>query len=268
MGLNLYGLTQPIRYPGLFETDKDLLRFSSEKNYTFDETMETLDRFEPAETSIDTTRELNTIVNNAMTHVYWTRVDPGTYRQLVPAWENYFLYAIGKFTSLPQFNRYHFSDYRRTLERGIGLCGDASIVLSSLLDKYDIENNILAYPEGHVIVEQFNEDGQSRLFDPDFGVELGVTRDELPNRLDEVEQAYLAAGYDKERDIDLLLSIYQGDLHPYDDTKHFMTLRYYFERISYVMKWLLPIMLAALAYLIYRLQTRMAKARMAKTVVG
>lgn len=260
MGLNLYGLTQPIRYPGLFETQKELLRFPVEGNYSFSETMGALDSFKPAENGVDTTRDLNKLVNNALTHVHWTKVDAQTYRQLVPAWENYFLYLIGKFSPLPQFNRYHFSDYRRTLERGIGQCGDASIVLSSLLDSYDIESNIIAYPQGHVIVEQIDESGRSLLFDPDFGVELGVSLDELPDKLDVVENAYLAAGYDQQRDIDLLLDVFQTEVHIYDDTKHFMTMRYYFERISYVLKWVLPTFLLAIALLLGRRQTRLATA--------
>ena len=247
MGLNLYGLTQPLRYPGLFETESELLRFPTEGNYTFEQTMQALDEFEPASSQIDTARELNELVNNAITHVQWTQVDPGTYRQLVPAWENFFLYAIGKFTSLPQFKRYHFTDYRRSLERGIGMCGDASMVLSSLLSEYDIRNNIIAM-NGHVIVETFDKDGQSHLLDPDFGVELGVSLDELRGSLDNVSSAYENAGYEITGETAKLLDTYamKTGRDIYSGSKDFMRTRYYFERVSYVMKWVLPAVMIVL----------------------
>ncbi len=246
MGLNLYGLTQPLRYPGLFQTEEELLRFPTEGNFTFDEALQALDEFEPESSELDTARKLNKLVNSAITHVQWTRVDPSRYRQLVPVWENFFLYAIGKYTSMPQFNRYHFTDYRRSLERGIGMCGDASVALSSLLTEYSIENNIIAM-NGHVIVEMFDENGQSHLLDPDFGVDLGVSLDELRGSLDRVSDAYVQAGYVMTGETASIIDTYalKTGRDIYEGTVGYMTTRYYFERASYVMKWVLPALLIA-----------------------
>ena len=245
MALNLYGLTQPIRYPGLFSTDESLMRFSSETNYTYDEIMAKIENFKPADNDLDTARSLNELVNSSLTHVVWSRVDPATYRQLVPAWENYFLYLMGKFSSLPQFERYHFSNYKRTLERGIGQCGDASNVLSSLLNKYDLKNNIIAYPAGHVLVEYIDDNGQSHVLDPDFGVDVGVGADELDDQDEVVAAAYREVDRYTEEDIDYLVGVFKNYKEVFDDTTHFMTQRHYFEHISYVAKWLLPLAMIA-----------------------
>jgi hypothetical protein len=65
------------------------------------------------------------------------------FNQLIPIWENYFIYFMGVFSGIPEYERYHFANYQRSLERGIGLCGDASMVISQLLDKQNISNKIL-----------------------------------------------------------------------------------------------------------------------------
>lgn len=241
MGLNLYGLTQPLRYPGLFETEGELLRFPAEGNYTFEETLQMLDEFEPASTQIETARKLNDLVNNAMTHVQWTQVDPVRYRQLVPVWENFFLHIIGRLSSDKQFQRYHFTDYKRSLERGIGMCGDASMALSSLLTEYNIDNNIIAM-SGHVIVETIDENGQSHLLDPDFGVDLGVSLDELRESLDKVSAAYENEGYVLTGETATIIDTYAmlTGREIYHGSKDFMTMRYHFERVSYVLKWIMP----------------------------
>lgn len=255
MGLNLYGLTQPLRYPGLFQTESELLRFPTEGNFTYEETLQELAEFEPEDTEIGTARKLNALVNKALTHVQWQKVDPARYRLLVPAWENYFLHVIGRFSSEAQFQRYHYTDYRRSIERGVGRCGDASIVLSSLLTEYNINNNIIAM-NGHVIVETIDKNGQSYLLDPDFGVDLGVSLGQLRGSLDRVAVAYEDAGYVLEGPTGAVIDTYAltEGRDVYAGTKDFMTMRYYFEKVSYVAKWLMPLSMIALGLLALRIR--------------
>lgn len=46
MGLNLYGLTQPIRKPGLGVTDVDQLRFVPDEVWSYEESMEAIARLD------------------------------------------------------------------------------------------------------------------------------------------------------------------------------------------------------------------------------
>ncbi len=252
LAMNLYGLTQPVRKLGLGVTDQQQLRFGPEQVWSYEQSMAAINSLNPRLPTRDFVSEANAIVNQSLVHVKWPEVNPVEYRQLVPIWENYFLWAIGKFSGLPQFERYHYADYKRNIRRGIGICGDASTVLSSILDQHQIENRIVSF-HGHVIVEYENEMGERYLEDPDFGVELPGNLEQLVRDPDRFRQYYLEAGYPSD-EVDSLFETYHSRYAIFDDTYHFMTKRYIFENVSYVMKWLLPLALLVFSgtYLFWR----------------
>lgn len=242
--INIYGLTQPLRKPGLGVDDHSQLRFIPKENWSYEKTIEEINWLSREKNVINFLNDANRIVNNSLVHVDWFRVDPEVYRQLVPIWENYFLYAIGKYSGLPQFERYHYANYERNIKRGIGMCGDSATVLSSVLDKYQYSNRIISF-DGHVIVEYLDSSGRSELYDPDFGVSLGIGLNELTSKLDDVSSAYMRSGYSV-KEVDKLIKIYQTKYVIFENTYHFMTKRYIFEEVSYVAKWGLPVFLVLL----------------------
>jgi len=246
LSLNLYGLTQPLRKPGLGVTDQGLLRFVPERVWDFERSLGAIDSLAGAGSELPLAEQANEVVHRSLVHVNWTEVDPIAYRQLIPPWENVFLWAVGRFSGLPQFERYHFTDYRRSIERGIGICGDASIVLSSVLERYSIESDIISF-RGHVIVEYENANGQKLLLDPDFGVALNRSLDELKADPELARPLYLEAGYGAQ-EVDDLVAIYSKDHAVFDDTYGFMSKRYLFEKTTYVLKWLLPPLLILPAF--------------------
>ncbi|WP_372972229.1 hypothetical protein [Marinobacter sp.] len=252
MGVNIYGLTQPIRKPGLGVTDHDKLRFIPEQVWSYEDSLSAINALDATLPRSEFASAANRVVNQSLVHVSWNEVDPREYRQLVPFWENYFLWAIGKFSGLPQFERYHYSNHKRNLERGIGICGDASTILSSIMDDYGIPNRIISF-RGHVIVEYERENGEFELIDPDFGVELGMTLDGLLENPETAKEKYLAAGY-SEKESENLRRVYQTRYFVFDDTFHFMSKRYIFETVSYWMKWLMPalLILVSVVYLVRR----------------
>ncbi|WP_417547402.1 hypothetical protein [Marinobacter segnicrescens] len=243
--VNLYGLTQPIRKPGLGVSDQTQLRFIPEDVWTYDQSLEALAALDKWRPPSELARQANRVVNQSLVHVSWQEVDPVAYRQLVPIWENYFLWAIGKFSGLPQFERYHYANYKRNLERGIGICGDASTILSSVLDEYDVPNRIISF-DGHVVVEYEREDGVAELIDPDFGVELRMPLDKLQAYPEKAKERYLAAGY-SEKEAETVKKAFQTRYHGYENTYDFMKKRYLFEEVSYWLKWTLPIFLIFLS---------------------
>lgn len=245
LGINIFGLTQNIRKDGLGNDDHEKLRFIPEKVWSFEDSVGALEKIRDVKDPISYALRANQVVHNSLVHVEWTKVDPASYRQLIPLWENYFLYALGKFTELPQFQRYHFSDYKRSFERGIGICGDAAIALSSILDENRIKNDIVSFG-GHVIVEIEVQEGTRRLLDPDFGIDLGVSLKELTKDATIAREIYLNAGYTN-REVDYLFNIYTRKYTIFGNTFDFMKLRYIFERASYALKWPFPIVLIALS---------------------
>lgn len=256
MVLNLYGLTQPIRKPGLGIIEQEQLRFVPERVWSYEESMTAIEALEPSSKVRALVRKANMLVNQSLVHVEWRQVDPVQYRQLVPIWENYFIWAVGKFSGLPQFERYHYANYKRSIRRGIGICGDASMVLSSILDNHDIENRIVSF-QGHVIVEYEDEFGKASLVDPDFGVELNGSLEQLTENPAEFESAYLEAGYPPE-EVSYLFEAYRTPVALFDDTFHFVTKRFIFEEITYVLKWLLPlILLFVCGFYLFRQKTHL-----------
>jgi len=249
MGVNLYGLTQPLRKPGLGETDHEALRFVPEQVWSYERSLEAIDRLDPDHPDQDFLVKANQLVNQILVHVDWNRVDAAEYRQLIPVWENYFLHILGRFSGLSQFERYHFADYRRNIRRGIGICGDAATILSSVLDRYGVDNRIVSFA-GHVLVEARTPAGDGLLLDPDFGVELEIPLDQLALALPQVRQRYLDAGYPADQ-IDYLMPVYSLPYRIFDNTYHFMSRRFLFEEVSYVLKWVLPLILIAASLIIF-----------------
>lgn len=242
MCLNLYGLTQSVRRPGLGVDDHAQLRFVPKNVWSYEKaitSIEELKQFSGNRRQL--VEKTNSLVNTALIHPDWNNVDPVEYRQLIPAWENYFLYLLGQYSGLPQFERYHYADYKRSIRRGIGLCGDASMVMSSILDEVGIENRIVSF-RGHVIVEYEGEGGVMRLADPDFGVMLRADIAELTSKPSIIAADYLGAGYSRS-EVNSLLRSYSSSYTLFDDTYHFMRKRYVFEYFSYVFKWVLPLLL-------------------------
>ena len=250
LGLNFYGLTQEIRKPGLGKEPKEILRFENDIPLTYEASIKKINMLDKIQDPEQYLLAANALVNQSITHVEWLKVDPSEYRQLVPAWENYFLYFIGKFSGLEFYERYHFVDYKRSIKRGIGICGDASMILNQLLDMRNIDNDIVVFP-GHVMISAKLPNGKEFVADPDFGVLLPIAVSELESNKAMVKEAYKVKGY-KNNDSNLMGRILSGKYEAFDDTKHFITKRYYFEYASYVLKWLVPFVMLILSILAFR----------------
>lgn len=249
LSINIYGLFADIRKPNLDQISQEQLRFANNNYLSYSDSIEKLKAIED-ETQSEYAQKANRLVQQSLTHIKWNKVDPDEFRQLVPVWENYLLYMVGILTDQPQIKRYHFVNYKRSLKRGIGICGDASIVLSQILDKKGINNRIVSY-RGHVITEATIAGDQKILLDPDFGVEINISIEELSADPNRAYSYYVNEGY-SEKEARSLVKIYDGKHTIYDDAFAFMPKRYVFEYISYILKWLIPVCLLVISFLLFR----------------
>ena len=244
LGIAIYGEVTGMR--AAERVPESALRFENDLVLSAEETLERLGR-RPNESDADFVTRATRTIQAGLAHLdRWYEHDPALYNQLVPFAENPLLNLLGRFSGLPQIERYHFSDYRRTLERGIGLCGDHAIVLSGVLDENGIENVLLsARGGGHVVVEVADSSDARGVYDADFGVSLpGLTQYSLTDP--RVVDAYGAAGYSA-GELRTIEKIYSQGFSEFDGVYDFMAKRYVFERMSYALKWLLPVLLIALA---------------------
>lgn len=246
--INFYGLSKDIR-PLVFLNDE--LRFKNDITQNLETTLNNINPLNN-ESELEFSSRITEEVSNGLAHIHWDRYDSEKFNQLIPIWENYFLYFMGKFSGIPEFERYHYADYQRSLNRGIGICGDASMIMSQLLTKNGIENQIITFP-GHVIVTvKFKNEQDEMLFDPDFGVVLPFTPDEIKQAPSLVNEYYLDAGYFN-YDVTTLNKIYSNKYKRWNGVKHFITKKYYFEYITYALKWPLPFLMILLStYYLFR----------------
>lgn len=236
--INIYGLFRSI------EPDKILpenIHFSTKASpITYEAALHGLIKVAD-DTNTSYAERANQVIANRMTHIHWFKYQNTKFNQLIPIWDNYFLFLVGKFTKIPEFQRYHFANYQKSLKRGIGVCGDKSIVLSQVLNKEGIKNEIISFRQ-HVLVEVVNSDGCVITYDPDFGVSLPISIKNTNSNKAIVRECYSAIGLSTRR-INDLMSIYSKPYNVWRSTFHFMTKRLLFEQLTYFLKWPFPMLL-------------------------
>jgi hypothetical protein len=194
---------------------------------------------------------ITNVISQSLAHIHWAKEQDTTrYHQLVPIWENYFIYFMGKFSGIPEYEKYHFANYDRSIERGIGICGDASMIMSQLLDKQGIKNQLLSFP-GHVVLSATMPDKNEYIFDPDFGVALPYTVQQVNSSPKLIEPFYQQAGYTT-KDAQTISRSLGGEFERWNGVTHFITKKYYFEKVAYWLKWPLPLIMIAIGIFFIR----------------
>lgn len=236
--INLYGFTQELRPEGL---TPEVLRFKGEDVSLSAIDFEVQAERKPDEPDDEYAKRLTMVIANGLAHLNWESYNPDLYHQRVPIWENYILYFMGVFTNIPEYERYHFVNTEKSIERGIGICGDASMILSQMLDKNHIENKIITIP-GHVMVEAIL-DNKLILLDPDFGVILDHGIEYYKAHIEELISAYNKMGYFNNGELMIARNLIERSFEKWNGVNHFITKKYYFESISYFLKWFIPVLL-------------------------
>lgn len=192
----------------------------------------------PGESDMDFSIRANEIVNKSMMH-YWKMEGLKKYNLRVPVWENYVLHIANSFK--PD-GRYEFQNYRKNLERGIGLCSTQSIVLKGVLKENGIEAHLWDIA-GHVVVRAKVSENHWYILDPDFGLVVPYDTDKIEGDPEIVRSTYAEMAslykpdYDDPYTTDHVVEIYGKDgNHIYSDNP-------LNENISYIAIWLIPLIL-------------------------
>lgn len=235
--INVLGLFQTLRPDNIYV---EHLRFKErDVLLSYDNFLNNIER-QLQESDEAYSYRLTKVIADGLAHVHWEKYQPEKFHQTIPIWENYILYLMGKLKVTPEYERYHFSDPMKSIERGIGICGDASILLSQLLVQQGIYNQLITIP-GHVMVEA-TIGNKKVLLDPDFGVTFNKSAHYYRQNPTHIGTAYSALGYGTYDD-QFIINGFKKKVTYWDGVKHFITKKYYFEKIAYVIKWLLPCIL-------------------------
>ncbi len=224
-----------------------------------------------------TEKELNSIINSDSSNPkeYVTRVNEAVFNGIADYWavegaekynlripfrENYILY-LSSYIWPEKFNRYEFADYCKAIERGVGMCSQHAIILSEVLYEKGIKSKIISL-FGHVIsTAQVNAtDDEWWVLDPLYGVVVPFSIEKIEQDPNIITSYYADKGYDR-KSIEAVRAHYEDGVISISKgygMGDFNRLTAIYEKISYVMIWIIP-MLLMMPVLIHMYQWRGAK---------
>lgn len=188
LGLNIYGSFKSLRSPDATQNPAD---FSHAKIIGSDEAWDRLARLDITDRR-QFALQANEIIGQTMKHVNFNEIEKNDsayyYRLTVPIWENYFLY-IFKFLKPSTYEIYELSDYKRAIERGVGQCGQQSMALIGFLEEKGFNTGFVQL-NGHVAATAEVAPGEWYVLDPDYGVSIPRSAEELASSRELVETYY------------------------------------------------------------------------------
>lgn len=184
--LNIFGLFRTLRNPEIYrESSLDFDNAITLTEKDFYQKLKEADNL-----SIKEYVEVaNRAVNQGIAH-YWNDAGIKVYNLTVPFWENYLLY-LKSFIYPNTYKKYEFCNFKKAVERGVGLCSQQATVLMDILNEKKIES-YLVHLHGHIVVTALVNKNENEwwILDPDFGIVFENDLKFLENNLDIVESKY------------------------------------------------------------------------------
>lgn len=235
LAINCFGLFKSMRNPDLY-TEKNTGRINDVTIKLKDTKKEIVRK--SGETDKAFAIRINDVVSKSMSH-YWKNEGLQKYHLRVPVWENWVLWLTSCFK---EDKRYEFINYKKDLERGVGLCSTHSIVVKGILLKNGIEAQLWDIA-GHVVVRAKVSENEWYILDPDYGLVVPHDIPEIEANPEIVRPTYAEMAklykpdYPDPYTTDHVVEIYgkEGNhIYTYDPAS---------EDLSYVLKWLIPFFL-------------------------
>jgi hypothetical protein len=196
---------------------------------------------------------LNEAVHQGIAH-YWRDAGINKYNLRIPFYENYLLF-IASYLDPEEYLKYEFYDYRRAIERGVGLCSQQAIIVSEILLKKNIPSFIIGL-SGHVVLRAQVDANRDEwwVLDPDYGVVIPHDIDIIANNPKIIRSFYAKAGY-KLKTINSLGKIYEEKegyvVRSEQGAKGYRIKRFRAERIFYLLKWIIPCIFVIASILLF-----------------
>lgn len=239
--VNVIGLFKTMRNPDLYTLEKTIKNRMNDVTIPYPEIKKQLARKEN-ESNEQFAVRINKVVNDGFAH-YWKREGTEKYNMRVPVWENYILYAAS-FINPEKYERYEFANYKKNLERGVGLCSSHSTVVKGILLDNGIKAELMDVGGRHVVVRAVLSDTSAYILDPDFGYYIPYDTAAITANPGLARAAYADMTnlyYKEAKDpytVDLMTEIF-------GKRKYIYTKESGFENFSYWAIWILPFLLMA-----------------------
>ena len=202
--------------------------------------------------------DLTKAVHQGIAH-YWRDAGINKYNLRIPFYENYLLF-IASYISPEEYLKYEFYDYRRAIERGVGLCSQHAIIVSEILLEKRIPSFIIGL-SGHVVLRaQVDADRDEWwVLDPDYGVVIPHDIDIIEKNPKIIRSFYAQAGY-KLKTIASLGKIYEKIegyvVRSEQGARGYRIKRYRAENIFYLLKWIIPCIFIVTSIILFFIRRR------------
>lgn len=239
LAVNIFGLFKTMRNPAIYTEEITLRNRINDITIKYPEILDQLKRLE-GESNIDFAVRINKVVNRGFIH-YWKKKGIEKYHERVPLWENYLLYAAS-YINPQRYEMYEFSNYKKNLERGVGLCSTHSTVVKGILLDNGIKAELLDVGGHHVVVRAELNDTATYMLDPDYGIFVPHDTAAITANPELVREPYreLATHYYPDAKdpytTDILVDIFGAKKHTY-------VIDNWFEYFSYWAIWIIPFLL-------------------------
>jgi hypothetical protein len=230
--INIFGLLKSMRNNDLY-TEKNTGRLN-DVTIRLEDAKKLLLRKE-GESDKEFALRVNDVVSKSMSH-YFKNEGKKKYNLRVPLRENYILFIVNSFK---KDDRYEFKNYKKGLERGVGLCSSHSIVVKGVLLDNGIEAHLWDIA-GHVVVRARVSEDEWYILDPDYGLYVphDIAEIEADPEITRPSYEHMADLYKPEYDdpytTDKVVELYGKE------GNHIYTYDARFEKCSYVAIWVLP----------------------------
>ena len=234
--INVFGLFKSLRNEELYS---EITPYKDDISIRFEEAKDQWNRKEN-ETDKDFAVRVNMLVNHSMAH-YWRDEGMKKYNIRVPVWENYIL-NLYRFVKPDIYRKYEFRNYKKAIERGVGICSQPSRALKGILNDNGIEAEIYDLA-GHVIVPAKFKDGTGCVMDPDYGryvpydIEAIEANPELVRETYSDQNDVYASHVTEHKVTDDIVDMYEKA------GNHVYYMNISFENFSYIAIWIIPLLL-------------------------
>ncbi len=239
LGINICGLFKTMRNPAIYSEEKIIRNRINDITIKYPEILDQLKR-KQSESNIDFAVRINKVVNDGFIH-YWKKEGIDKYHERVPVWENYLLYAAS-YIYPSKYRMYEFSNYKKNLERGVGLCSTHSTIVKGVLLDNGMKAELLDVGGHHVVVRAELNDTATYILDPDYGIVVPFDTAAITANPELVRAPYsklAALYYPDAKDpytTDFLVEIF-------GHRKHVYSIDNWFEYFSYWAIWIIPFLL-------------------------
>lgn len=239
LAINVVGFFKTMRNPALYDLEHIIKNRKNDVTIHYPDIKKQLVRKEN-ESEKDFAVRINKVVNDGFAH-YWKSEGIDKFNMRVPVWENYLLYAAS-YIDPKKYERYEFTNYKKNLERGTGLCSSHSTVVKGVLLENGIKAELLDVGGRHVVVRAEFADKSGYMLDPDFGYFVPYDTAAISANPELVREPYSTMSslyYTEAKEpytTDLIVDIF-------GKRKYVYAVENWFEGFSYLAIWIIPVLL-------------------------